>query len=196
MKKTRQAEGVFDIIRADGKEERNADHRAGVKMKRLSVILFAVVLSSATFGEIRYCEKGTKNEHSHFSSHDVPLAKGVRVKQKGPVGYSCKTNDHPLVVWSRSFDGWRADFAIDIRPIDRRKSDLYVKWIKAEQIKGESAQMSVGGDWKEEAHCVIDEREETRLASSVCNSRRRRHGRAGRFLRAGRERGRREEACD
>ena len=155
MKKTRQAEGVFDIIRADGKEERNADHRAGVKMKRLSVILFAVVLSSATFGEIRYCEKGTKNEHSHFSSHDVPLAKGVRVKQKGPVGYSCKTNDHPLVVWSRSFDGWRADFAIDVRPIDRKKSDLYVKWIKAEQIKGESAQMSVGGDWKEEAHCVM-----------------------------------------
>ena len=125
------------------------------KMKRLSVILFAVVLSSATFEEIRYCEKGTKNEHSHFSSHDVPLAKGVRVKQKGPVGYSCKTNDHPLVVWSRSFDGWRADFAIDVRPIDRKKSDLYVKWIKAEQIKGESAQMSVGGDWKEEAHCVM-----------------------------------------
>ena len=113
-------------------------------MKRLFVILFAVVLSSATFGEIRYCEKGTKNEHSHFSSHDVPLAKGVRVKQKGPVGYSCKTNDHPLVVWSRSFDGWRADFSIDVRPIDRKKSDLYVKWIKAEQIKGKSAQMSVG----------------------------------------------------
>ena len=124
-------------------------------MKSLSVILFAVVLSSATFGEIRYCEKGTKNEHSHFSSHDVPLAKGVRVKQKGPVGYSCKTNDHPLVAWSRSFDGWRVDFAIDVRPIDRKKSDLYVKWIKAEQIKGKSAQMSVGGDWKEEAHCVM-----------------------------------------
>ena len=124
-------------------------------MKRLFVILFAVVLSSATFGEIRYCEKGTKNEHSHFSSHDVPLAKGVRVKQKGPVGYSCKTNDHPLVVWSRSFNGWRVDFSIDVRPIDRKKSDLYVKWIKAEQIKGESAQMSVGGDWKEEAHCVM-----------------------------------------
>lgn len=124
-------------------------------MKRLSVILFAVVLSSASFGEIRYCEKGTKNEHSHFSSHDVPLAKGVRVKQKGPVGYSCKTNDHPLVVWSRSFNGWRVDFSIDVRPIDRKKSDLYVKWIKAEQIKGESAQMSVGGDWKEEAHCVM-----------------------------------------
>ena len=100
-------------------------------MKRLFVILFAVVLSSASFGEIRYCEKGTKNEHSHFLSHDVPLAKGVRVKQKGPVGYSCKTNDHPLVVWSRSFKGWRADFAIDVRPIDRKKSDLYVKWIKA-----------------------------------------------------------------
>lgn len=101
-------------------------------MKRLSVILFAVVLSSVSFGEIRYCEKGTKNEHSHFSSHDVPLAKGVRVKQKGPVGYSCKTNDHPLVVWSRSFNGWRVDFTIDVRPIDRKKSDLYVKWIKAD----------------------------------------------------------------
>ena len=124
-------------------------------MKRLSVILFAVVLSSATFGEIRYCEKGTKKEHSHFSSHDVSSAKGVRVKQKGPVGYSCKTNEHPLVVWSRPFDDWRVDFAIDIRPIDKEKSDLYVKWINAEQITGESAQMSIGGDWKEEAHCVM-----------------------------------------
>ncbi len=163
-----------------------SDHRTGVKMKRLFVILFAVVLSSASFGEIRYCEKGTKNEHSHFSSHDVPLAKGVRVKQKGPVGYSCKTNDHPLVVWSRSFDGWRVDFAIDVR----KRAD--VRWRGLEGrgplCHGSRKRHGRGGG--------LDEREETRLAPSVCNSRRRRHGRAGRFLRAGRERGRREEACD
>ena len=125
------------------------------KIKKLSTVLFAVVLSAATFGEIRYCEKEKGKEHSHFSSHDVPSAKGVRVKQKGPVGYSCKTNDHPLAVWSRSFGDWRVDFAIDVHPIDKEKSDLYVKWINAEQIQGESAQMSIGGDWKEEAHCVM-----------------------------------------
>ena len=150
------------------------------KMKRLSIILFAVVLSSATFGDIWYCEKGTQNAHSHFSSQDVPAAKGVRVKQKGPVGYSCKTNEHPLVVWSRSFGGWsrpfgdwRVDFSIDIRPIEKEKADLYVKWIKAEQIKGESAQMSVDGDWKEVAHCVMSIGNVMAVAADLTSEKRR-----------------------
>ena len=141
-------------------------------MKKLFAILFAAVLSSAIFGEIRYCEKGTKKEHSHFSSHDVPSAKGVRVKQKGPVGYSCKTNDHPLVVWSRSFNDWRVDFAIDVRPIDKEKSDLYVKWINTEQIKGESAQMPIGGDWKEEAHSVMTIGNVTAVAADMTSEKR------------------------
>ena len=126
-----------------------------MQMKKLFASLIAVVLSSAAFGEVRYFEKGTEKEHSQFSSHDVPSANGVRVRQKGPVGYACRTNEHPLVVWSRPFGDWRVDFAIDVRPLDGEKADLYAKWIDAEQVEGESAQMSIGGDWKEEAHCVM-----------------------------------------
>lgn len=152
-------------------EKRNNHHLQ--KMKKLSVILFAVVLSSTAFGEIWHCERGTEKEHSHYSSHDDPSAKGVRVKQKGPVGYSCKTNDHPLVAWSRPFGDWRVDYTIDVRPIDKEKSDLYVKWIKAEKIKGASAQMPVDGDWKEEAHCVMSIGNVMAVAADLTSEKRR-----------------------
>lgn len=131
------------------------------------ILLSAALFSVAASGKVWHCEKGQESEHSHFSSEDVPSANGVRVKQKGPVGYACTTNVHPLVVWSRPFDGGEVRFAIDIQPIEQEKADLYVKWIKAGRIKGDSAEMPIGGGWKEKANAVMSIGNVTAVAADL-----------------------------
>ena len=137
------------------------------------ILLSAALFSVAAFGKVWYCEKGRENEHSHFSSEDIPSANGVRVKQKGPVGYSCTTNVHPLVVWSRPFDGGEVRFAIDVQPIEKEKSDLYVKWIEAGRIKGDSADMPIGGDWTEKANAVMSIGNVTAVAADLSSEKER-----------------------
>ena len=142
-------------LRDSKSQERHGKKGKSVSCGRVAVFAVAALFGFAAFGKISYCEKGTKREHSHFSSHDIPAAGGVNVKIKGPNGYSCATNEHPFVAWSRTRDGGRVVLSVDIISVDKKKSDLYAKWIRAERVQGEHAQMPVGDGWKEQANAVM-----------------------------------------
>jgi len=126
-------------------------------MKRpLATVVFAAAAAVAS-AEISYCNKGTPKEHSHFYSHDIPDAGGVIIEAKGPDGYLCQTNDHPLVSWSKRINGDSVEvvYAIDIVPVEKKKAKLYLKWIEADEVEGDSIEMDFGEDWKEQANAVL-----------------------------------------
>lgn len=123
-------------------------------MKRILFALSVVFLAELAYAEISYCEKGTPKEHSHFSSEGIDRARGVSVKARGPSGWNTVTNDHPLVRWSSRVKGVDLSIAIDIVPVDKDREDLYIGWIKAGRIEGDSAQMDVGDGWSETTNGV------------------------------------------
>ena len=123
-------------------------------MKRILPVLFVVFAADLACATISYCEKGTPKEHSHFSSVGIDRARGVSVKARGPNGWATSTNDHPLVRWSSRMKGAELSIAIDIVPVEKEKTDLYVEWIREGRIEGDSAQMDVGDGWRETTNGV------------------------------------------
>lgn len=121
----------------------------------LSSICAATMVVS-TLAEVTYCDTGTSREHSHFSSHDIPSADGVIVKARCLDGFTCQTNDHPLVRWTKSFPEASVSYSIDIVPVEKERADRYLNWIKAQEISGGDTLVETGEGWKETDRCVFN----------------------------------------
>ncbi len=113
-------------------------------------VAWVAVWAAAGFparAEVTYCDTGTSAAHSHFSSRDIPSAAGVLVKAKCPDGFTCRTNDHPLVCWTKTFPDARVSYSIDIVPVEKKRAERYLAWIEAREIAGGDAQFAVGEEW-------------------------------------------------
>jgi len=120
------------------------------------VALCAALADVSAHAGVTYCDRGTPSEHSHFSSLDIPSAEGVIVKAKCPDGFTCATNDHPLVRWTKRFPEATVLYSIDILPVEKERADKYLKWIEAEATDGGDSQIETGEGWKETDNCVFN----------------------------------------
>lgn len=128
-------------------------------MKTALQTAFAVVFAAtgvSVRAEVTYCDTGTPAAHSHFSSRDIPSAAGVLVKAKCPNGFICQTNDHPLVSWTKTFPEARVSYAIDIVPVEKKRAERYLDWIKAQKISGGDTQIEAGEGWNETDRSVFN----------------------------------------
>lgn len=125
-------------------------------VERVALTAVCAAACTSALAEISYCDKGTPSEHSHFSSRDIPHAEGVVVTAKCPNGFTCQTNDHPLVRWTKTFPDARVSYSIDIVPVEKKRADRYLDWIKAQKISGGDAQIDAGAGWTETDCCVFN----------------------------------------